>query len=357
MLIYLITFFIVVLTAYIARRSRSPLISRFFLGIALATMVLTAGLRDRTVGTDTGYYVRDFGNVRTFTDVMVAGADKAEYGFWAISWFVHLFSDQYMYFLFAIALIFVSCHQWAMVLYSKQIEISFYFFIASGIYTTCFNPAREGIACAIYALSMGSLIKGDFKRYLAWVILASFFHRTALVAIPAYFVINRPNNLKTNAIIVLIGIVTAVFFQTIMGLASGLGKSYADYASQNEGGGYFTLGVDVLTGFFLVILRKSIHIYRDEYDLFLNMFLFSFMITIVSVVLNTDPSGIRRLTLYFAVSPLFLWPIIFKNLTDRVSKFFVGYFYAVCYLVYFVLTTQKFSDLVPYVFNPSIISR
>ena len=86
-------------------------------------------------------------------------------------------------FLLAVTLLFVTCHLWAMDLYSKQIEISFFFFITAGIYVTCFNAERQAVACAIYALAVGPLIKGNFKKYLGWVLVASLFHQTALVAI------------------------------------------------------------------------------------------------------------------------------------------------------------------------------
>ncbi len=359
MLIYLIVLVIVVSAVYAARRSKSAVISWFLIGIALATMVLTGGLRDRTVGTDTGYYVMDFDHVRTFASVIANGREKGEYGFWILVWLVHLFSDQYVYFLLAVTLVFVICHLWAMDLYSKQIEISFFFFITAGIYVTCFNAERQAVACAIYALAVGPLIKGNFKKYLGWVLVASLFHQTALVAIPAYFVMRRPVTARNYAIIALIGIVTVVFFHGIMSVATGFGKSYSDYTShtETEGAGYTTIAVDVLTAAFFVFFRKSIHIYRDEYDLFLNMFLFAFMIEIVTVFLGTDPSGLRRLTYYFALSPLFVWPIIFKNLNDRLSKFVVGYSFVVCYMTYFVLTTQKFSNLVPYMFNSSVFTR
>jgi len=45
-------------------------VSRCLLGIAFVTMVFVAGLRDKSVGTDAGYYVRDFNKIQKFADVV-----------------------------------------------------------------------------------------------------------------------------------------------------------------------------------------------------------------------------------------------------------------------------------------------
>ena len=92
-----------------------------------------------------------------------------------------------------------------------------------------------------------------------------------------------------------------------MSVATGFGKSYSDYTShaETEGAGYTTIAVDVLTAAFFVFFRKSIHIYRDEYDLFLNMFLFAFMIEIVTVFLVTFSSLSPASYLLFRPEPAF----------------------------------------------------
>ena len=204
MLIYLIVLVIVVSAVYAARRSKSAVITWLFIGIALATMVLTGGLRDRTVGTDTGYYVMDFDHVRTFASVIASGREKGEYGFWIrYGWCIYFPINMSISFL--LTLVFVICHLWAMDLYSKQIEISFFFFITAGIYVP---PAsmRNGrlLPVPFMLLAVVLLIKGNFKKDLGLVLVASLFHQTALVAIPAYFVMRRPVTARNYAIIALI---------------------------------------------------------------------------------------------------------------------------------------------------------
>ena len=77
--IYFIDLFIVVLAVFLASRERSVVASRIYLAIALASMVLVAGLRDQYVGTDTGYYILDFSLVRTFNDAINGGSEDREF--------------------------------------------------------------------------------------------------------------------------------------------------------------------------------------------------------------------------------------------------------------------------------------
>jgi hypothetical protein len=358
MLYYFLMLGVVVLCIQMANRTKSFADeSKLFLFIAFAIMVLIAGLRDRTVGTDTGSYVKYFGDIRTFADVVVTGGRMGEYAFWLLTWLLHFISDQYVVYLFAIALIVVGCYQRAIIAYSNNIEISFFVFITMGFYTFFFNGARQGIACAIYALAIGPLLERNFKNYLGYVLLAFLFHKSAIILLPLYFVFSKTNTIKATMLIVLTGCMAAYFFQQIVELGSQVDTRYERYGTAGEGGGYFMVAFGCALCLFFLLFRKSVHVDKDHYGLFLNMFIFGTMVGVVSSLLSTNPSGFLRYNLYFNISAVFLWPIVFRNITDRWSKLLMGYIFVVGYLVFFALTTQRFSDLIPYTLNRSILPR
>jgi hypothetical protein len=354
MLVYFTNLIIVVLAAFLARKSKSKTLSRCLLGIAFVSMVLVAGMRSRFVGTDTMAYIWYFNNIKTFSDVIFFGSDMMEYGFWTLNWLVHFVSNEYMALFLAIALIVVGCFQSAIVEYSESIEISFFVFITVGTYFFFFNGARQGIACAIYSLAIGQMLKRNFIKYLGYVLLAFLFHKTALMMVPVYFFINKPNTFKNTLFTIVIGCVAVLFIDRIVGVVSSIDARYANYGTAGGGGGYYMFGFTSLLGVFFLIFKNSIRIDRYRYDRFLNMFLFGVMIGAVSTVLGTDPSGLLRYGTYFNLTAIFMWPIVFANLTDRLSRFVVGYSFVIFYLVFFVMTTQRFSNLIPYIFNPSV---
>ncbi len=355
MLVYFINLFIVVLAAFLARKSKSVILSRLLLGVAFTSMVLVAGLRDRSVGTDTGDYVSYFNKVKTLEDVDTVGKKMGEYGFWVMIWLIHFISNEYITFFFTIAIIVVICYQRSIVAHSDAIEISFFVYIAMGIYSFCLNGARQGIACAIYALALSPLLERKFIKYCIYVFLAYLFHKTAIMMLPVYFIFNKANTFRINLIIVLVGLTSAVFYENILAFASSIDTRYEAYGAVGRGGGYFMIGFTSVLGIFFFLFKKSIHIDRAQYDRFLNMYLFGMMISVVSMVLSTNPSGLLRYSLYFNVAAVFLWPIVFKNIPDRLSRFVVGYIFVIGYLVFYMMTTTAWSNLIPYKFNPSLL--
>ena len=239
--------------------------------------------------------------------------------------------------------------------YSTNIVISFFVFITMGFYTWSFNGARQGIACAIYSLAIGQMLKRNFLKYVGYVLLAFLFHKTAIMTLPMYFVFNRPNSFKNNLFTIVLGFAAVMFIDSIIGVASSLDTRYAVYGTAGEGGGYILFGFDIVLSVFFLIFRNSIRSDRYQYDRFLNMFLFGVMITAVSTILNMDPSGLRRYNAYFDLGIIFMWPIVFKNINDRLPKFIIGYLFIIGYIIFFTMTTERFSDLVPYRFNSSFI--
>jgi len=346
---------VVVIVSTIASITRSSFIRHVMLGIAFLAMVLVPGLRDASVGTDTSNYVGYFERIRTFADVARLGVETQEYGFWVITWLVHFISDQYVALFITIAVIVISCYQYVIVTYSRNITVSFFLLFTSGVYTFFFNGARQGVACAIYSLTIGPLLKHKLLQYLTLVIVASLFHKTAIGMLPLYFIFNRPNNFRGNMIIAALGIVTSIFFKGIIGTASNvLDPRYSGYAAQEASGGYFVVGLDVVFLMFFVFFKKHVAEYREEYDRYLNMLFFGTMIGVVSSVAGVDPSGFLRFAFYSSLSTVLLWPIVFKNMPERLPKFVVGFVFIFGFIILYTLETIRFSNLTSFRFNTSL---
>ncbi len=351
MAIYSINLIFVVAAVSISRRIQSVGMSRICLGIAFASMVLVAGLRDRLVGTDTPAYVTYYSQIRAVADVSKIGSQVGEYGFWMLTWIPHYISEQYAIYLFFIALVVVGFYFRAILAYSENSGVSFFVFITMGFYLFFFNGARQGIACAIFALAFGPLLERKVVRYTCYVLLAFLFHKSAIVLLPIYFLFGRPYSLRSNIIILITGVLVAYFYQEIVMFGSDVDAHYGGYGAANEGGGYFIVAFHCALYLFFVGFKQYVQVDAERYDLYLRLFLLGTMIGIVSSLLSVNPSGFLRLSMYFTVSAVFIWPIIFNNLTDR-WRIPVKYCFAAGYLTYFALTTERFSNLVPYVINP-----
>ncbi len=350
--VYYLNLFVVVLAAIVSKKSDSKSVERWSLVVIFISLVLVAGLRDQSVGTDSGAYASAFAKMKSLSLVGAIGSQFGEWGFWVLNWVLSLISTEYMLLFFAIAILVVGSYLKTIVDNSVSIEISLFVFLTTGVYLFFFNGARQGLACAVYSLAMAPMMNRNFIKYAGFVLLAFLFHKTAIVLLPAYFIFNKASSLKYNMLTIAIACLSILLIESIVDFASSIDGRYSSYGTSGDGGGYIVAGYNVLLGAFFLIFKNYIHLYRYQYDRFLNMFLFGAMIAVVSTVLQLNPSGLLRYSHYFGVTIIFLWPIVFLNITDRLTKFIIGYSFAIFYVFYFQLTTERFSNLVPYVFNP-----
>ncbi|MBI5074996.1 MAG: EpsG family protein [Nitrospirae bacterium] len=352
MIIYFVLLLIVITSIYFAHRltaARLPLSILYF--IALAAMVIVAGLRSSYVGTDSGNYVRWFEHLREFSDIFEI---PLEPGFFILAWTAHFISDNYMALFFLIAMVVTSCFVWVIRKYSSGPELSFFVLLVAGYLFVSYNGIRHGLANSIYFLSIGAIYRRKFWLYLLVVAAAYFFHKSVLIALPAYFLITRKSTPRIYFIILLSGIVGVLFFEYFIEIGQYIDPRYGQYGEASEEGlGLLSLAFTSTLCAFFLMFKRFVVVDRDKYDALLNMFLLATVIAIASAILETSASGIRRLGWYFTLSEILLWPIVYQNIRNRQRPIFLFYFVPL-YLMYYGMSLTRFSNMVPYTFNPAL---
>ena len=256
---------------------------------------------------------------------------------------------------FSVALVVAACFAWTIRKYSVVPSLSFFVLLVSGAYFVSFNGARQGLANAVFFLAIGAIIQRKIWLYGGIVAVACVFHMTAIFTLPAYFLVTRKGGLKANLLIAAVTGVGLGFFDQLVGLGSGVEERYAAYGEAvAEGRGLLILAfICTLCGAFL-IYRRYVMSYRPMYDVLLNMFMFGTAIAVVAGLEGTGASGIRRLSMYFTLSEVLLWPIVLINMRSRAQRRVFLVAFVSLYLVYYGLTLQRFANLVPFRFNPAI---
>lgn len=349
---YLTVLLIVVLIVYGARRSGRGGPAALGVGAASALMILFAGLRDSSVGTDTGIYVYQFAQVDSLQS---AFAGDMEAGFLLLNWAAKLISDSYASLLLLIAAIIVPLYVSTIVRLVKRYETGIYLFITLGLYSFFFNGARQAIAAAICFWAIRFIIDRRFIPYAAAVGLALLFHQTALVTLPLYFLAVPRLRISRLAALLAASLLLAAFLGVFVDFAAELlDDRFATYAAAGEGGGR-VLGMFLLIqGAFLVWLRRFIGEDRDIYTRLLNIYLVGLVPVAVSILSSVNPSGLLRLHIYFTASAILLWPMVFRHVYGIHQRGVLGFAFALFTMTFFVMTTNTFSSLVPYQLNAEI---
>ncbi len=354
MMPYLLLLVFVPTLAYLGRRSGSKPIRRTSLWVVGSAMVLVAGLRDYRVGTDTGNYLRQFQRSESFVSVTEG---RNEVGYHFLSWLARSISESYSVLLLMIAAIVVVCYLPTIVKLSRRYETALFLFIALGAYTFFFNGARQGIAAAICFAAMPFLLQRRAWPYFATVALAMLFHRSALVALPLYFLAAPRISPLRLGLLAVATAMTVIFLRVFVGFAANLfDDKYAVYAEATEGGGTVMLAFLLGQGAALLWLQRTIRQdQREVYCRLLNIYLVGLVIAVSAVVSSVNPSGLLRLHIYFSSMAILLWPMVFIQISERVLRGIASVGFLAVAVAFFVMTTTTFSDLVPYQINSEIL--
>lgn len=353
MLIYFILLVLAPIGMLLAQLTsvRDKLFSKFFMYSVSIMLILVAGLRSSDVGTDTNNYVYSFGSERVEDSDILDNPSTSEIGYLFIEKTARNLSNEYWVLLMLIAIVVVGFNMRTIYVLSENYAISIFVFIALGSYVFFFNGARQGLAAGIFGISMIYLMKGNFKKYLLWIMIAFLFHRTVLIAIPLYFLFRTTYSLKnliiTTSLLVLF--ITSINF-ILRFFPDTFGNKYLAYEDRGASGAV------LLTVFFVMITVIFIHFRQfiaendlKYYDIYLNATIFTALIYVLVQVTGQDVNMVR-LTLYSSFGIILIWPIIFRNVSYFRSPlprlgFFIGHF------VFFYIYLNKMSNLVPYSFS------
>lgn len=357
MAIYFVCAFLVIIAAYLAQKTgENRVIKSIFIFAVFTIMVLLPGLRDSSVGTDTNSYAYYFElNRIPITDMLNWDALTEEPGYFLITIIARFVSDQYWALLVVIAIVAVLCHMISIYKFSLNPVFSLFVFITLGYYTFFFNGARQGIACAIYTLSFGALLKGNFWKYAIWVLIASLFHKTAIIALPLYFLFRMKFSLKLLLMMAGIAILGVLAFDSILQLGIYISVRYAIYEKLHATGAQLLTIFYVALCLFFLIFRSFVSSEdRNSYDTFLNMFMLGSLVYVI-IMFSEGYVELTRIAVYFHIASIFLWPIIFRNIRSFISKLFLGAGLVSGHLAYYYIFLDKMANLTPYRFNIDVL--
>lgn len=341
MLPYLLILFFVMFLVWLEKHS----LNRKAFWLPLFILVLFASIRNYRVGTDTQAYIKNFINELDYNYFNFL--DGVELGYQLLEYTLLRITHNYFWLFFVTSFLIVFCYLYVFKKNSTDYTTSIFLFITLGTYTFFFNGLRQGIAMAIFALAIPYLIKRNFYKYFLICILASLFHNTALLMIPFYFLVNLNIKLEYKLILTFSG--SLILSRYLIIYLASINERYESYAqaSENSGGLLKLLFYCVI---FLITYIGS-YIYKIKDKNFIQLFSFyslgiAFMIPIA--LLEANPSGPQRLLSYFTWILALILPILLK----KINNIYIYTSIVFLAIIYFMLTTSRFSNLAPYSINP-----
>lgn len=307
------------------------------------TLSLFAGMRSFLVGTDTIEYVLSYIINQDFSNFTFR--DDVEKGFQLFVYFLLKFNPNYFWLLFIPAFFIVISFSNIMKKYSDNYLLSVIIYITFGSYTFFFNGLRQGIAIAITTYALPFMIKKKFIKFFLITALASTFHTSALIMLPFYFIVNLKIKLIYKVFGILIG-GTLLSRPAIEYFAKDMAR-YQGYTNNQDFGGLYTLAFFIFIALFITVMKIKLKISNLIFNKLYTFYVVGVSLLLPIASLGAGASGPQRILNYFTWTLVILLPAIFnKTKSNSINIAFVLF----C-IVYYYLTTTRFSNLTPYTLN------
>ena len=198
------------------------------------------------------------------------------------------------------------------------------FSFALAVFVFCINPyiflmnlsaIRQSLATAVFIIAVEYAIKRKPIHYAALIIIASLFHKSALILFPIYFIV-APKKIKPKTVkIIILLVLTAILFLDIKRI-SGIvavplgGGEYLHHISEGIGN---SLRATVLTSIYFVYLIFNFNKTDGKMAAYSKIY----FVAVICGVLAYRVSAFTRIQMYFDVFSVVTLPYLFVKNTEQ----------------------------------------
>lgn len=326
MAIYIVAIIIFSLFAYlevfnpeIVKKYKALLLSLCFF-----FLVFHDGLRWETGSDWVPYY-----NFYTNFAVMADRDNLFEPGYLLFMGLLHLISEDYSFYLVIHALVFYSLFFYAITKISNSPFLSLLLFYMITVPYMGMN--RQFLALALFSLGLVFLLEGKRWIFLSFIVVAFFFHKTVILAVPALFM-NREFPKKMILVTLAIALVISISgIVDIIGTGAALAMSGDGSDTSTRLDVYTNLDNETsIVSTVFSLAKKTIWLvlllfFKDKvdkdskYNLLFNMYIFS---VIIYIIFNNTVLQIivARGLLYYNLIEIFVVPYVLTIFKPNYGK-------------------------------------
>ena len=329
-------------SGYLVQKKRNGQVPMMLAILAFGYIIFWAGMRTGYV--DTAAYIAAFKNSPSEISKiwMYLNSDNKAPGFDILTiLFKSLVSTDYHAWLMFIAII----SGVPIMLTLRKRSINFFYsaflFIVTLNFTWMLNGIRQFLVAAILFGLSDWIVERKTLRFVIVVLLLSTIHYTALIMLPAYWlVMGKPFGKKIICFIVAL-MACVIFLEPFVQMLEGalMGTVYEGYTEQfvlDDGVHPLRVFVMVLPAVIGFLGRKRLESINDKYiNLCVNMSLVSAGIYFLGIF--TSGILIGRLPIYFELYNLILIPYLVKKCFNKDSSKIMYALYTVGYLLFYFM--------------------
>lgn len=329
---FLLIIFIIILIYLIFKKNVKS--QKNFLKISFIILFVFLAIRGESTGTDLPNYHFFYDLLSYYNIKDLLKSNYFEIGYTLYSYIIHLISNGNFRFFLVVTAFFSLIGIYDFIKrYSKNYLLSIIVYICLQYYLFIFSGLRQGIALSIVCFSIRFIVQRKFWKFLCLVCIATTFHLSALIFLPAYFLSEYDINDKKLFFAIGLIIIIYIFRYNIVYLFASL--FFSNYSlNDNFGNGYSLLVIYFVIFIFISIFKRN---FLGKEELKLNNICYNYLyIGILIQVLATVEGNAHRATFYYLITILCTIPKISLIFSSK-DKLLVNIILIILLIIYFIL--------------------
>ena len=277
-------------------------------------------------------------------------AQNVEPGYVLFNEFLQLFTDDYAVLFFIIAFVFTFFIYKSIKQYKMSMFLAAFVFIAGGFYLYSWNVMRQCLVTAVFYYTLKYVRQKKFIPFFFLNFACFFIHKSALLYIPVYFVLNRNFKFKTYLIWTLIFMALRVIILPLLSffLQGTKWGNYVNGTYADPSANKLTVSQLINIFMFFVFCYYTPWGYKDrKFLVFKNL---HFLGLLSSLFMGVVPLVFRITTMFYLVSFLSV-PYIVSRYVTKEWRSYVTVGVLLIYGVLFVHSLMNNgNNVIPYQF-------
>ena len=225
---------------------------------------------------------------------------------------------------------------------SKDFLLSFFLFMALGMYFQTYNTVRYYFALSLVFCSMRYAVRREYEKFIFVLVFAALFHKTALVVAVAYPFARMRWHKWFAPVLAVIGVSGLLLKERYLELFLRLYPSYVHEEEYLAGGSISY--VNILRCVLTIALALLFYRQAVDKDAEAAFYLKLNVLALLMYGCFSFVPFVSRIGYYFNVSQILLIPLILTKLSGRTRKIVLGVTVAAG-LLYFALFLHQAEDI------------
>lgn len=317
---------------------------KYFVAFISFQLITVLSLRHYTIGVDVLRYMAHFRNFAQL-ELHQLVTHRFEIGYILLNKVIGSITLNEQVFLMIIATITIIPVGRFIYKHSKMPFLSFGLYIAFNFYTFIFSGLRQGIAYGIVLLSYDFIVSRKLRNFVVCILFAALFHNSALIFLPAYFLVKVKINKRSIGFIIMINSIMFILRRQLFVFVTN--HIYSGYELvESNSISWMLLGVLII---FLGLLfyKKVISVSAESNYLYILV-----IIGVSLMIFATVGTNVMRTTNYYYMYIIVFIPEVLNSFKNKKLLILVAYLVVIFIFflhIWFLIQSNTY-QVVPYKF-------